>query len=51
MPRRIPDYADGYASWNNIMTIGSILTVLSIFIFVYIVSSTLKTRSSVVRWV
>ncbi|TPX63953.1 cytochrome-c oxidase [Spizellomyces sp. 'palustris'] len=23
MPRRIPDFADGYASWNSIMTIGS----------------------------
>nr|YP_009659032.1 cytochrome c oxidase subunit 1 [Spizellomyces sp. 'palustris']QCQ69030.1 cytochrome c oxidase subunit 1 [Spizellomyces sp. 'palustris'] len=40
MPRRIPDFADGYASWNSIMTIGSFLTVISIFIFLYIVSFT-----------
>jgi heme/copper-type cytochrome/quinol oxidase subunit 1 len=38
MPRRIPDYPDGYASWNSILTIGSFLTVISIFIFLYLVA-------------
>jgi heme/copper-type cytochrome/quinol oxidase subunit 1 len=41
MPRRISDYADGYAGWNNIMSLGSILTVISVFLFLYIVSNTL----------
>jgi heme/copper-type cytochrome/quinol oxidase subunit 1 len=41
MPRRIPDYADGYASWNSFITIGSFLTLISIFIFLYIVSFTI----------
>ncbi len=40
MPRRIPDYADGYASWNSIMTIGSFMTIISIFIFLYVVAYT-----------
>jgi cytochrome c oxidase subunit 1 len=40
MPRRIPDFADGYASWNSFMTIGTFLTVISLFIFLYIVSFT-----------
>ncbi|KAI9087684.1 cytochrome c oxidase subunit 1 [Phlyctochytrium arcticum] len=40
MPRRIPDYADGYASWNSLMTIGSFLTVISIFVFLYLVAFT-----------
>jgi cytochrome c oxidase subunit 1 len=40
MPRRIPDFADGYAGWNTIMSYGSILTVLSVFLFLYIVSNT-----------
>lgn len=40
MPRRIPDFADGYAGWNHIMSYGSILTVLSVFLFLYIVSNT-----------
>jgi len=40
-PRRISDFADGYAGWNNIMTLGSILTVISVLIFKYIVSNTI----------
>ena len=40
MPRRIPDFADGYASWNSFMTIGTFLTVISLFIFLYIVAFT-----------
>jgi heme/copper-type cytochrome/quinol oxidase subunit 1 len=39
MPRRIPDYADGYIGWNNLMSYGSILTVLSVILFLYIVSN------------
>ena len=39
MPRRIPDYSDAYSSWNSLMTVGSFMTVISIFIFLYIVSS------------
>lgn len=42
MPRRIPEYPDGYQSWNNIMTFGSILTLFSIFIFLYIFSNMMK---------
>jgi heme/copper-type cytochrome/quinol oxidase subunit 1 len=41
MPRRIPDYADGYIGWNNLMSYGSILTALSVILFLYIVSNTL----------
>lgn len=41
MPRRISDYPDGYAAWNYYMTYGSILTVISVFLFLYIVSSTI----------
>ena len=41
MPRRISDYPDGYIGWNHYMTYGSILTVLSVLLFLYIVSSTI----------
>jgi cytochrome c oxidase subunit 1 len=38
LPRRIPDYSIGYSDWNQFMTLGSILTVFSVFIFLYIVA-------------
>jgi len=41
MPRRISDYADGYAGWNHFMSLGSILTVISVILFLYIVSNTI----------
>ncbi len=40
MPRRIPDYPDAYGAWNSIMTIGSFMTIISIFIFLYVVAHT-----------
>jgi len=40
-PRRIPDYADGYLGWNNVMSYGSILTFLSVILFLYILSNTI----------
>lgn len=45
MPRRIPDYPDGYLEWNSFMTLGSILTVFSVFIFLYLVLFTLFNSS------
>lgn len=41
MPRRIPDYPDGYLGWNHIKTYGSILTFLSMLKFIYIISNKL----------
>ena len=41
LPRRIPDYADGYIGWNEFMTLGSIMTLISVLIFLYIVSNKL----------
>ena len=51
MPRRIPDYADGYADWNNIMTFGSILTIISVLIFLYLVSHLFKNVKTNNNWV
>lgn len=42
MPRRIPNYPDGYADWNSIMTYGSILTLFSVFIFLYLIHHLFK---------
>ena len=39
-PRRYPDMADGYIGWNSFITIGSILTFISLIIFMYVVGFT-----------
>jgi heme/copper-type cytochrome/quinol oxidase subunit 1 len=45
-PRRIPDYSDGYADWNHLMTIGSILTAIAILIFLIILFHTNRPLSN-----
>lgn len=35
MPRRIPDYPDGYAGWNMIASIGSYITFYSLLFFFF----------------
>jgi len=35
-PRRIPDYPDAYAGWNEIASFGSVVSLVSTFLFLYI---------------
>lgn len=35
-PRRISDYPDAFANWNYIASIGSMITLVSIFLFIYL---------------
>jgi len=37
MPRRIPDYPDAFAGWNQICSVGSFLSVFSTCLFFYII--------------
>ena len=37
MPRRIPDYADAYAGWNAVSSIGSLISLVSAILFGYII--------------
>jgi len=45
MPRRIPDYADGYLNWNSFMTIGTFLTILSILVLGHLLRYSTKVTS------
>nr|NP_644681.1 cytochrome c oxidase subunit I [Naumovozyma castellii]AAM34591.1 cytochrome c oxidase subunit I [Naumovozyma castellii]ATV99271.1 cytochrome c oxidase subunit 1 [Naumovozyma castellii]ATV99282.1 cytochrome c oxidase subunit 1 [Naumovozyma castellii]ATV99293.1 cytochrome c oxidase subunit 1 [Naumovozyma castellii] len=36
MPRRIPDYPDAFAGWNYISSIGAVVSMISLLLFVYI---------------
>jgi len=46
MPRRIPDYPTGYNYWNNLMTLGSILTFISLILLFYLFWKTLFKSSA-----
>ena len=37
MPRRIPDYADAYAGWNAVSSLGSLISLISAILFGYII--------------
>lgn len=41
MPRRISDYPDAFAGWNLISSIGSLVSVIAAWLFLYIVYSQL----------
>jgi len=36
-PRRYPDFADAYAGWNYVSSIGSIISVVATGVFLYVV--------------
>ena len=42
MPRRIPDYPDAFAGWNLVSSIGSSISMLAAFFFLFIIFHTLK---------
>ena len=37
MPRRIPDYPDAFAGWNQISSFGSLISVIATVLFGYII--------------
>jgi cytochrome c oxidase subunit 1 len=42
LPRRIPDYPAGFNDWNNFMTLGSVLTMASVIIFLFLCRRTFQ---------
>ena len=49
MPRRISDYPDAYAGWNLVSSFGSIISVVSVYIFLTIIYSQLVQGKPVTR--
>lgn len=46
MPRRIPDYPDAYAGWNQIATFGSMISIFSVIVLLFVITSMTDTKDS-----
>jgi heme/copper-type cytochrome/quinol oxidase subunit 1 len=49
MPRRIPDYPDAFAGWNFVASIGSMISVLSGLLVIFIIFDSLRKQQTVER--
>jgi cytochrome c oxidase subunit 2 len=45
MPRRIPDYPDAFSGWNEVASFGSSISIVSLFVFFYLVHSATKAEN------
>lgn len=43
-PRRYPDYPDAYSGWNYISSFGSIVSLVGVFVFIYVIYRTLADK-------
>ena len=50
MPRRISDYPDAFAGWNLISSLGSIISVIATWLFLYIVYNQLVYGKGISRY-
>lgn len=46
IPRRIPDYPDAFAGWNEIRSLGRFISVGATAVFIYIIYDILKNETS-----
>ena len=46
MPRRYPDYADAFAGWNYVSSIGSIISGVSTLVFFYVLYAVFTSKES-----
>lgn len=44
MPRRVPDYPDAFEGWNYVSSIGSLVSVVSMGLFIYIIYDLFTTQ-------
>lgn len=49
IPRRIPDYPDAFAGWNQISSFGSIVSVSATCLFAYIIYDILSNGEAVLE--
>lgn len=47
MPRRIPDYPDAFAGWNQVASFGSYISAAGVVLFLYIVWKTFRSAEKV----
>jgi cytochrome c oxidase subunit 1 len=45
IPRRIPDYPDAFAGWNLVSSFGSLISLISVLLFIYIIFNMLTNSS------
>ena len=50
MPRRIADYPDSFGPWNFIASIGSFFSLITLFLFLYIVYKQLSDKIIFNNW-
>jgi len=50
MPRRIPDYPDAYAQWNWIASLGSMISVISGLLVLFIVYDSFNNKLKVNKY-
>ena len=49
MPRRIPDYPDMYWFWNYLSSVGSLVSVIGVFVFFYLLWDSYSSNSLFVQ--
>jgi len=46
MPRRIPDYPDAFVGWNLIASFGSMISIISSLVFLYLLFNLLAKKKN-----
>jgi cytochrome c oxidase subunit 1 len=49
MPRRIPDYPDSFSGWNGVASAGSLISLVSLVVFFYLLGELRLGRSASVE--